>query len=123
MNRIKCNRCGLINGASDERCRRCEINLHSSENVPPPRSSAVSDLSDLNDSSSMKVLIIILVLVIASAGAYKLFYVPYAEEAERERIGAQKTRETQEKIRRESEAEQREQMKKVRDDIRDNMRR
>jgi hypothetical protein len=35
MNRNKCNRCGLINSASDENCRRCKINLCSAENAPP----------------------------------------------------------------------------------------
>jgi uncharacterized membrane protein YvbJ len=35
MNRSKCNKCGLINSSSDINCRRCGVDLRSTENAPP----------------------------------------------------------------------------------------
>lgn len=115
MNRIKCNRCGLINVSSDQKCRRCEVNLHSSENAPPAKPSAMPDLSDLNNSSSMKFLVILLILVVASVGYYKLFYLPNAEHAESERIGQQKSTEMKQRMKYESDRKDQEEMQKYKD--------
>lgn len=66
MNRNKCNRCGLINSASDENCRRCKTNLYSSENAPPryaPAPTVQEDAAPARKIGSMVTTIAIALLI------------------------------------------------------------
>jgi hypothetical protein len=89
MNRNKCNRCGLINSASDENCRRCKTNLYSAENAPPRYAPAplMTEAGSPPQSSFSFAGLIIIFLVLAAAGYY--FYWDYTQgslaEIEREK--------------------------------------
>lgn len=65
MNRNKCNRCGLINAASDENCRRCRTNLYSPENAPPQYAPAppVADAAPAKKTSPIITFFVIALLV------------------------------------------------------------
>ena len=92
MNRTKCNQCGLVNSSSDLNCRRCGINLRSSENAPPRYSPPLPiENAETKSSNPFPFIIIIGVLLFAAIYGYSYYINSQLKEEEDARI-AEKNR-------------------------------